>query len=233
MCLATIGAARAMETHASPAVRRRTDTGWSSARARLRSLLADSSWDARWTVIAVLASLGITVWWLTQDTRVADFYSAIQTHFAFIVHDEIAHGQVFKPFTEWDNYPPLGRLIGGLGVFVAGHSIKAVLLALNLLFIPALAAGCYGVGRAVSGTRAGLLAALFALGTPMIVSESHEVYLDPLQAALIALSVLGIIASRRFERVGVAALGGSPRGLRCWPRRQPRSSSRGFSRSCS
>jgi hypothetical protein len=160
--------------------------------------------------LAVLASIGVTAWWVTQDTRVADFYSAIQTRFMFITHGEIANGQLTAPFTEFGNYiyPPLGRLIGALGTFVGGENIKAVMLALNVVFLPALAIGCYGVGRRVAGTRAGLLAALFALGTPMIVSEAHEVYLDPLQAAMIALSVYAIIASRRFERVGVAALAG-------------------------
>lgn len=202
-----------MQTNAPTAATGRTDSGWSSAWTSARGPLARSSWDARWTAGAVLASLGVTVWWLTQDTRVADWYSAIQTHFAFIVHDEIARGQIVKPFTEWDNYPPLGRLVGALGVFVGGPSVKSVMLALNLVLVPVLAVGCYGVGRWLAGTRAGLLAALFALGAPMIVSESHAVYLDPLQAALVALSVLAIIASRRFERVGIAALAGAASGL--------------------
>jgi dolichyl-phosphate-mannose-protein mannosyltransferase len=196
-------------TTAPPLASGRSATGRSSA-TRLREALAASSWDARWVAIAVLASLGVTAWWLTQDTRVADFYSAIQIRFVFITHGEIAGGQLAAPFTEFGNYiyPPLGRLVGALGTFVGGENTKAAMLALNVVFVPALAVGCYGVGRRLAGTRAGLLAALFALGAPMIVSESHEVYLDPLQAAMVALSVLGIIASRRFERVGVAALAG-------------------------
>jgi 4-amino-4-deoxy-L-arabinose transferase-like glycosyltransferase len=204
-----------METTAPTAAAARPKTaGWSSAK-RLRAALAHSSWDARWTAAAVLAFLGVTVWWLTQDTRLLDFYSAIQTRFAFIAHDQIASGHLASPFTVFgkDNYPPLGRLIGALGLFIGGASAKSVILALNIVFVPALAAGCYGVGRLVAGTRAGLLAALFALGAPMIVSEAHGVYPDPLQASMIALSVLGILASRRFEHVGTAALAGAATGL--------------------
>jgi hypothetical protein len=197
-----------MTTQAPSPVRGRKDSGWRSALGAARNAIARSSIDARLAAAAVVASLGVTVWWLTQDTRVADFYSASQAHFAFIVRDEVARGDIFRPLTEWDNYPPLGRIIGAIGVFLGGHSIHAVQLALDLIFIPALALGCYGVGRLVAGTRAGLLAALFALGAPMIVSESHEVYLDPLQAALVALSVLAILASRRFERTRMAALAG-------------------------
>jgi Dolichyl-phosphate-mannose-protein mannosyltransferase len=202
-----------MHTEAPPVPRGRTHSGWSSAWRRARDTVASSSIYARLTAGAVLASLGVTAWWLSQDTRITDFYSAIQTHFAFIAHDDVARGDVFKPLTEWDNYPPLARIVGSLGVFVGGHSNHAVLLALNLVFVPALAIGCYGAGRMISGNRAGLLAAVFALGIPMIVSESHEVYPDPLQASLVALSVFAILASRHFERPGIAASAGVLSGL--------------------
>jgi hypothetical protein len=81
------------------------------------------------------------------------------------------------------------------------------------VFVPLLAAACFGVGRLVSGPRAGLLTVVFALGTPMIVSEAHEAYVDPMQTALVAVSVWAILASRRFERWGIAALAGGATGL--------------------
>jgi uncharacterized membrane protein YsdA (DUF1294 family) len=98
-------------------------------------------------------------------------------------------------------------------VAVGGDSTGSVILALNLVFVPLLAAACYGSGKLVAGPRAGLLAAVFALGTPMIVSEAHEAYLDPIQAAFAACAVWGVLASRRFERSGVAALAGVATGL--------------------
>ncbi|MDE3070995.1 MAG: glycosyltransferase family 39 protein, partial [Acidobacteriota bacterium] len=151
--------------------------------------------DARWAIAATIAFLGVTVWWLTQDTAVPDSDSGAHAVEAFNVFEEIAHGHLTTPFTEFSNYPPLARLIGALGVFVGGRSTASVILALNLVFVPILAFACYGVGKRVAGTRAGLLATIFALGTPMIVSEAHEAYIDPLQAALIALSVYLILAS--------------------------------------
>jgi hypothetical protein len=169
--------------------------------------------DAQLTALAVFAFLAVTVWWLTQETRVPDFDSAEHTFFSFAVHDEIARGALTAPFTEFNTYPPLGHLIGGLAMFAGGESTASAILGLNLVFVPLLAAGCYGAGRCVAGPRAGLLAALFALGAPMIVSEAHEVYLDPLQAAFVAAAVWGILASRRFERVGVSALAGLAAGL--------------------
>jgi 4-amino-4-deoxy-L-arabinose transferase-like glycosyltransferase len=169
--------------------------------------------DARLTAAAVVAFLGVTVWWLTQETRVPDWDSATHTFEAFAVRDQFAAGHWTAPFTGFDTYPPLGPVIGALGVFVGGYSPASVILALNLVFVPLLAAACYGAGRLVGGTRAGLLAAVFALGTPMIVSEAHEAYLDPTQAAFVAAAVWAILASRRFERWGIAALAGVATGL--------------------
>jgi hypothetical protein len=179
----------------------------------LRTRLVGSSGDARWAAIAALTFLGISVWWLTQDTRVPDWDSAGHTIDSFIVHDELAHGSLTAPFTDFNTYPPLGHLVGALGVFVGGHSSMAVILALNVVFVPLLAGACYGVGKLVTGPRAGLLAAIFALGAPMIVSEAHEAYVDPLQTSLVAVSVWTILASRRFERLGLAALAGGATGL--------------------
>ena len=47
------------------------------------------------------------------------------------------------------------------------------------MFVPLLAFGCYGAARIAYGPRAGLLAAVVALGAPMVVSAMHEYYLDP------------------------------------------------------
>jgi len=154
--------------------------------ARLRERLAGVQPEAQLTALMVIAFLGVTVWWLTQETRVPDFDSATHTFASFAVRDEIVNGKWTTPFTEFNTYPPLGHLIGAFGVLIGGYSTGSVILALNLVFVPLLAAGCYGAGRLVAGPRAGLFAAVFALGTPMIVSEAHEAYLDPAQAAFVA-----------------------------------------------
>jgi hypothetical protein len=202
-----------MTTQTPSSVRGRKESGWSSALDRVRAALRHATLEARLTAAAVVAFLGVAVWWLTQNTQMTDFDSAKHTRFAFIVYEDIATGSILKPFTEFDKYPPLGHLIGALGVLFGGHSNAAVILALNAVFVPLLAGACYGLGRRIAGPRAGLLAALFALGAPMIVSESHEAYLDPLQAAMVALSVLAIIDTERFERIGTSAWAGVAVGL--------------------
>jgi 4-amino-4-deoxy-L-arabinose transferase-like glycosyltransferase len=170
--------------------------------------------DVQLVLAGVAAFLALTVWWLTQDDRVQDWDNGLHTVDGFLIHDQLSAGHLTTWFTEFNTYPPLGHLVGALAVLVGGLSPAAAIVASNLVFVPLLAAGCFGVGKLVYGSeRAGALAALFALGTPMIVSEFHEFLLDPQQAALVAVSVWAMLASREFERAGIAALAGALSGL--------------------
>jgi 4-amino-4-deoxy-L-arabinose transferase-like glycosyltransferase len=168
-----------------------------------------------WLLAGSIAGfVAITLWWLTQDDRVQDWDNGLHTIDAFLIHKELATGHLTTWFTEFNMYPPFGHLVGALGTFVGGFSAASVILTSNLVFVPLLAVSCFGVGRLVYRSElAGLLAALFALGTPMIVSEFHEFLLDPQQAAMVAASVWAILACRRFERPGIAALAGVLSGL--------------------
>jgi hypothetical protein len=167
-----------------------------------------------WLLLAgVIVFVAITVWWLTQDSRVQEWDNGLHTLLAFGVHDQLAAGNLTGWFTEFNTYPPLVHLVGALGVFVAGKSPMSVIIASNLIFVPLLAISCYGVGRLAYGPRAGLLAGLFALGTPLFVSQMHVFMVDPPEAAMVAASVWAILASERFQRTGIAVLGGVAVGL--------------------
>ncbi len=155
----------------------------------------------------------MSAWWLTRDDRVPDFDGGLHMTYAFLEHAEIAAGKPTAPFTEWNTYPPLVHLLGAVTILLVGMHPMALILSSNLVFVPLLAFGCFGVGRIVAGGRAGLLAAVFALGAPMFVSMMHEYQLDPPQAAMVAVSVWAVLASRRFERTGVALLAGLLTGL--------------------
>ena len=168
-----------------------------------------------WLLVGLVSAFfAVTVWWLTQDRRVQDWDNGLHTVEAFAIHDQLSAGHLTTWFSEFNTYPPFGHMIGALGVFVGGFSPASVILASNVVFVPLLAVGCFGVGRLVYGSQlAGLLAAVFALATPMIVSEFHEFMLDPQQAALVAVAVWAMLASERFRRPGVAALAGVISGL--------------------
>ncbi len=167
-----------------------------------------------WLLLAaVIAFVAMSVWWLTQDDRVQDWDNGLHTLIAFSLRDQLATGNLTGWFTEFNTYPPLVHLIGAIGVFVGGKSPTSVIVMSNLVFVPLMAISCYGVGRLAYGRRAGLLAGLFALGTPFFVSQMHEFMIDPPQAAMVAACVWAILASKRFERVGISALAGVAVGL--------------------
>jgi Dolichyl-phosphate-mannose-protein mannosyltransferase len=161
-----------------------------------------------WVVSAIAFFVIVTFWWIAVDRQVPDFDEGNHLIYAFTVRNELSSGQLTAPFTNFNNYPPLVHLIGAIGLLIAGLHEAAVLIAQSLFFVPMVAGGCYAAGTAAYGRRAGLLAALFALFSPMWISEMHEYYVDPGEAAMVAASVGAILASRRFQRLGVAALAG-------------------------
>ena len=161
-----------------------------------------------WVAGLTIVFIAITFWWLMADSQVPDYDSAPHIQFAFVVRSEILAGQWSSIFTDFNSYPPLGHFVGAIGTLIGGLSVTSVIFAGNLVFVPLLIGGCYGAGKIAYGPRAGLMAALFALGAPMISSEFHEFYLDPFEASMVAVSVWALLASRRFERVGYSALAG-------------------------
>lgn len=180
---------------------------------RLADRLREISAEAWWLWAAVVLFVVVSAWWLTQDTRVPDFDSGIHLHTAFVYEQAIVHGNLLLPFTSYDSYPPLVHTLGALTILVAGMHPMALILSSNIVFVPLLAFGCYGVGKIVAGPRAGLLAGIFALGTPMFVSMMHLYDLDPPQAAMVAVSVWAVLASRRFESLNRSLVAGIVCGL--------------------
>lgn len=162
----------------------------------------------------ILAFIAVSVWWLTQNQRVPDSDDGTHLLYALTAETQLTHGQLGALFNTWDLYPPFGAIVGAVGFWIGGSSPMAAILAANIFFVPLLAVACYGIGTLVYGTRlAGLLAAIFALGTPMFVSEMHVLMLDPQEAAMVAVTVWAVLASRGFSRPGVAALAGVAGGL--------------------
>lgn len=170
-------------------------------RARLRP-------EAWWVWAAVVVFLVGSTWWLTQDDRVPDYDSGFHMLQAMSYHNAMAAGQPFAWFTDYDTYPPLVHLLGAFSIFLFGPHVMTLIMTSNVIFVPLLAFGCYGTGRFVAGPRAGLLAGLFGLATPMFVSMMHEYDMDPPQTAMVAMTVWTILESRRFSRPGVSAVAG-------------------------
>src|ERR1700683_1661932 len=181
----------------------------------VRTRVRAPRWSAQaWGSIALTALfLAITCWWLTQDRAIPTFDAGFQLSYLQRIYHERAAGHVFRAVTLERLYPPFAYLIGDLGVAVAGMGVAPPLLAENLFFVPLRPLGCYHVGKRAFGPTAGLLAVVFALGSPLVTAQFHVFMLDAPETAMVAGAGGLIIASEGFSRVGVSALAGLAVGV--------------------
>lgn len=162
-------------------------------------------------LVALLPFLALTLLWLALDSRVPDFDSGRSIANAINMHAALGRGDLLAPITadNLNHYPPLLYVVASLGMAIGGVTIDAARLSHVLFFMPLLALGTWGTARRAWGSNgAGALAAVFALGTPMVVSAFHMFILDVAQASLIAVCVWLVLESRRFSRIGISALAG-------------------------
>ncbi|HEV7773999.1 MAG TPA: glycosyltransferase family 39 protein [Conexibacter sp.] len=182
-------------------------------RASLTDRMPAWSSAAWWAIGAASAFVLLTLWWLTQDRAVPYGDAAEELWAAFLFRDHLLHADVRAIFDYPAFYPPYGLLLGGFLAAVGGVSRNAVVLGINLVCVPLLALSCYRVGRLVAGPRAGALAVVFALGSPLVIEQFHVFMIDAPQATAVAVSVWLILISERFSRLGPAALAGVVVGI--------------------
>jgi hypothetical protein len=182
---------------------------------RLRAQIRLPRWTAEaWGAIALTAVfLAVSCWWLAVDRHVPIFDSGLHLEHAIDVNRDIGAGALWKALTLTKPYPPFAYLIGALGIAFGGVGVAPPILAENFVFVPLLALGCYRVGRLTFSSRVGLLAVLFALGSPMITSQFHVFMIDAPETAMVAVSLWAILATRRFSHIGRSALAGLLVGL--------------------
>jgi dolichyl-phosphate-mannose-protein mannosyltransferase len=147
---------------------------------------------------ATLLFLTVSAWWVSVDSRVPDGDNGRQLLIAFGYVDKLRAGEIFAPITAWTEYAPLVHVVAAIGGLVSDAGIAALIMSVNLVFVPLLVLGCYGAGSVAFDRRVGVAAGIFALASPMIISLFHVLMLDAPTAALVAVAVWLLLASRRF-----------------------------------
>jgi 4-amino-4-deoxy-L-arabinose transferase-like glycosyltransferase len=165
------------------------------------------------SIVLVLLFIATSCWWLSENRGIPVYDAGFHLSDAIDAYEALISGRLLAAYTSAAPYPPLGHLVGALGILIAGVGVVAPIVASNVVFVPLLALGCYKVGRLAFGPLTGMLAVAFALGSPLIVEEFHELMLDAPEAAMVAISVWAILDTQRFSRVGVSALAGLAVGL--------------------
>lgn len=185
------------------------------ARATLLARVAELGWPApAWGAIGVTTLfIGITCWWLAQDRSIPIFDAGLHLSLVLNVHQELAAGNLGNALTLSVPYPPFAYLVGSLGITLGGVGVAPPILAENLVFVTALALGCYKVGRMAFSPLAGLLAVVFALGSPLIAAQFHVFMTDAPETAMVAVSIWLVIASEGFTKLRACAIAGVAVGL--------------------
>jgi 4-amino-4-deoxy-L-arabinose transferase-like glycosyltransferase len=169
-----------------------------------------SDWSApAWGAIGVTAVfIGLTCWWLTQDRSIPIFDAGYDLRTVIEYHDMIRSGDLLGPFSNELAYPPLGFLVGAFAMLIGGVNVASPIIGANIVFVSLLAVGCYQTGRLLFGGYSGMLAVIFALGSPLLITQFHVFLLDAPEAALAAVSIWLLLASENFSRRRIAAVAG-------------------------
>ncbi len=163
--------------------------------------------------LLALLIVAATARWIAVDSQVPDFDSAKHLLIAWGYSDLLGDLDIGRPFSGYTEYPPLAHLIGAVATLIAGKNVGPPILGVAILCAPLLALGLYRAGSLLGNRWTGLLAVLFAAGTPMVVTEFRAYMLEIAATALLALAVWLLIASRRFEAIVPAAVAGVVVGL--------------------
>jgi len=167
-----------------------------------------------WGAIAAASTfIVLTCWWLTQDRSVPIYDVGDQLETALQYHDMLLAGNLLGPLNHENVYPILAHMVGAVAMLLGGVNVTSPTIGENVVFVPLLALGCYQTGRLLHGPVAGMLAVIFVLGSPLLMSLFHVFLLDAPLAALVAVSVWLVLASEDFSRVGVAGAAGLAVGL--------------------
>ncbi len=206
---------------------RRVPAAGSTARApgrsapahRARALPAARIALPRWSVYAwgaigaTAAYIALTCWWLTQDRSIPIYDAGDHLETALVFHHMLQTGDLLGPFNHESPYPPFALMVGALSVFLGGVALAPPIIGENLVFVSLLTLGCYQTGRLLFGRQAGMLAAIFVLGSDLLIAQFHVFMLDAPEAALVAVSIWLILACDDFSRVGTAGVAGLAVGI--------------------
>ena len=163
-----------------------------------------------------VATIAATAVWSAIDTISQTYDPGRHLLLAASALADIDAGNPLHPFRaeHIPDYPPLVHYVGAITMKVVGHiGVDAPVIALNLVFIPALAIGAFLAGRVVAGPWGGAAAVAMSLGAPIVVSLTHLFLLDLAVTAMVALSLGLLMASRHFALTRYAFAAGVAMGL--------------------
>jgi 4-amino-4-deoxy-L-arabinose transferase-like glycosyltransferase len=181
--------------------------------ANVRAAVSQWSGYAWGAIGATTAFIALTCWWLTQDRSIPIYDAGDHLETAFLFHQMLKSGELLGPLNHESPYPPFAPLVGAAAVFIGGVHVAPPIIGENLVFVSLMALGCYQTGRLLFGSKAGLLATVFVLGSALLMAQFHVFMLDAPEGAVVAVSIWLLLACDDFSRVGAAGVAGLAVGV--------------------
>jgi len=184
-----------------------------AAAARLRSLAASPRTDLLGLGLGLAVITALNLLWVSLETRPPHWDKARHLTNSLLYRDAFGAGDLWGALTDYHTYPPLMYWVADAfyGVFRT-HDAWAATFS-QAVFLAVLAFSTYGLGRHLWSRRVGLLAAVFVVTSPMVVSQFKDFMLDAPLTAMTALGLYLLVRSEEFSRRGASAALGVACGL--------------------
>jgi hypothetical protein len=179
----------------------------------LASLAALRYGDHALLALMVAAITGLNQLWLSLETRPPHWDKARHLTNALVYRDLFASGDLWGALVDYHYYPPLVYWVADLFYAVLGTTEEWAAVLSQSAFLAVLALSTYGLGKELWSRRSGLLAALFVVTSPMLVSLFKDVMLDAPLTAVAALALYLLVKSDGFSSRRFSLLFGAVTGL--------------------
>jgi Dolichyl-phosphate-mannose-protein mannosyltransferase len=159
-----------------------------------------------WLALALVAAV-----WLAVDRRPPEWDQANHLERVVLCTHDLRAGDWPAIFARSSFYPPLVTCTAGAVGLVLPAEVAAGVTLLGFLGLGM--AAVYLLGRMLAGGRAGVAAALLFGAAPFVVFSTLHFQLDLPLAAMVMLTLVLLLVSADFRRLGVAVLLGVVWGL--------------------
>lgn len=181
--------------------------------ARLASLAARRHADALALGFGVALVTALNLLWLSLETRPPHWDKARHLTNSLLYRDTFAHGDLGGALTDYHTYPPLIYWIADAFYVVFRTTDAWAATFSQAVFLAVLAFSTYGLGRHLWSRGVGLLAAVFVVTSPMLVSQFKDFMIDAPLTAMTALGLYLLVRSEEFARRGASVALGVACGL--------------------
>ena len=148
--------------------------------------------------LLVLAITVLNLLWLAMETRPPHFDMAGHLGTSLIYREYFVDFHPAFIILDYHYYPPVIYWVANL--FYAGlGTAEWVAVLSNTVFLTVLVFSVYGIGNTLWSRRVGVVSALFAIGSPMIVTQFKEFQTDGPLTAMVALTLYLLVRSNSFS----------------------------------